>query len=71
MAQRARGFDVPDFLAAGPRNILVPASAEEKARQLLADLDSRDSSLPGGGLDGADESGPGIPGFDAPPDYPD
>ncbi len=26
MARRAPGFDVPDFLAAGPRDILVPAS---------------------------------------------
>jgi hypothetical protein len=47
MIQRVRGFDVPDFLAAGPRNILVPASAEEKARQILADLQSDDAVLPG------------------------
>lgn len=47
MIQRVRGFDVPDFLAAGPRNILVPAAAEEKARRLLADLQSGDTVLPG------------------------
>lgn len=35
MVQRAAGFDVPDFLAAGPRDIFVPASAEEAARQAL------------------------------------
>jgi hypothetical protein len=34
--RRARGFDVPDFLAAGPRDILVPESAYEPARELLA-----------------------------------
>ncbi len=34
--RRARGFDVPDFLAAGPRDILVPRSAYEPARELLS-----------------------------------
>ena len=34
--RRARGFDVPDFLAAGPRDILVPEAAYEAARELLA-----------------------------------
>lgn len=47
MLQRQRGFDVPDFLAAGPRYILVPAAAEDKARQILADLESGQSVLPG------------------------
>jgi hypothetical protein len=36
--RRSRGFDVPDFLAGGPRDILVPQAGEEAARQLLADL---------------------------------
>jgi hypothetical protein len=35
LVQRAKGFDVADFLAAGPRYVLVPASAEERARKLL------------------------------------
>ncbi len=35
--RRSRGFDVPDFLAAGPRDILVPRSGYEAARELLAD----------------------------------
>jgi hypothetical protein len=35
MQKRTRGFDVPDFLAAGPRDILVPASAAEDAQELL------------------------------------
>jgi hypothetical protein len=35
--RRTRGFDVPDFLAAGPRDILVPGAGAEAARELLAD----------------------------------
>jgi hypothetical protein len=35
MQRRARGFDVPDFLAAGPRDILVPASGAPAARDVL------------------------------------
>ena len=34
--KRTRGFDVPDFLAAGPRDILVPEAGAETARELLA-----------------------------------
>jgi hypothetical protein len=34
--RRSGGFDVPDFLAAGPRDVMVPASGVEKARELLA-----------------------------------
>jgi hypothetical protein len=35
--RRSRGFDVPDFLAGGPRDILVPGAAAEAARELLAE----------------------------------
>jgi hypothetical protein len=35
LARRSGGFDVPDFLAAGPRDILVPASGAEAAREVL------------------------------------
>jgi zinc-ribbon domain len=35
MARRAPGFDVPDFLAAGPRDILVPESGVQAARETL------------------------------------
>src|SRR6185295_1079585 len=31
LARRSGGFDVPDFLASGPRDILVPSSGEEAA----------------------------------------
>ena len=33
--RRSRGFDVPDFLAAGPRDVLVPEAGAEAARDLL------------------------------------
>ncbi len=36
MLKRTRGFDVPDFLAAGPRDILVPEALAERAREVLA-----------------------------------
>jgi hypothetical protein len=35
VTRRSGGFDVPDFLAAGPRDILVAASGEDVARDLL------------------------------------
>lgn len=35
MARRSGGFDVPDFLAAGPRDILVAASGVDAARAVL------------------------------------
>jgi hypothetical protein len=41
--RRARGFDVPDFLAAGPRDILVPEAAYDAARELLEGSDAEPS----------------------------
>lgn len=35
LQRRARGFEVPDFLAAGPRDLLVPASGVAAAREVL------------------------------------
>jgi zinc-ribbon domain len=35
LVRRSGGFDVPDFLAAGPRDIVVAASGAEAARELL------------------------------------
>jgi hypothetical protein len=40
--RRTRGFDVPDFLAAGPRDILVPAAGAEAARGLVTDVAAGD-----------------------------
>jgi hypothetical protein len=35
LVRRSGGFDVPDFLAAGPREVLVPEAGAEVARELL------------------------------------
>jgi hypothetical protein len=35
LVRRTGGFDVPDFLASGPRDILVPAAGAEAAHDLL------------------------------------
>ena len=36
--RRTAGFDVPDFLAAGPRDVMVPEAGAETAIALLRDL---------------------------------
>jgi hypothetical protein len=36
MLRRSRGFDVSEMLAAGPRDVLVPASGAQAAREALA-----------------------------------
>ena len=35
LLRRSAGFDVPDFLAAGPRDVLVPEAAVPTAREVL------------------------------------
>jgi len=35
MLRRSGGADVPDFLAAGPRDVLVPESGAQAAREAL------------------------------------
>ena len=47
--RRMRGFDVPDFLAAGPRDILVPEAGAEVAQELLADLRGGEEQPAGAG----------------------
>jgi hypothetical protein len=42
LIRRAAGFDVPDFMASGPREILVPASGAEAARDVLLETGIRD-----------------------------
>lgn len=37
--RRTRGFDVPDFLAAGPRDVMVPESGAEAAHGTLLDAE--------------------------------
>jgi hypothetical protein len=46
LIQRAPGFDAPDFLAGGPRDVLVPASLEEEAKQVLEDTTGLGSYVP-------------------------
>jgi hypothetical protein len=52
MLRRTRGFDVPDYLAAGPRDVLVPQSGAEPAREVLLEAEL----LPSGD---AEETSPG------------
>lgn len=47
--KRSAGFDVPDFLAAGPRDVLVPESGLGIAREVLRESEipaSRDAGVP-------------------------
>jgi hypothetical protein len=53
LSRRSGGFDVPDFLAAGPRDILVPESGAEAAREALAPPPA-DGSAGADGADGAE-----------------
>lgn len=46
LVRRGAGFDIPDFLAAGPRDLLVPQSRFEEARQLLEDTTGLGSWAP-------------------------
>jgi hypothetical protein len=48
--RRTAGFDVPDFLAAGPRDVLVAEAGAEAAREVLlqADLAPPRADAPGG-----------------------
>lgn len=36
MVRRNGAFDIPDFIAAGGRDVLVPVSQADRARELLA-----------------------------------
>ena len=48
LLRRSAGFDVPDYLAAGPRDVLVPASGAATARDILlqSDLAPTEGSAP-------------------------
>ena len=46
LIQRAAGFDAPDFLAAGPRDVLVPGAFLEEAKQVLQDTTGLGSYAP-------------------------
>ena len=53
LVRRAAGSDVPDFLAAGQRDVLVPESGAEAARELLAQVEA---AAPGTAGSSASES---------------
>jgi hypothetical protein len=55
MHKRAAGFDVPDMLAAGPRDVFVPRSGADAAREILMQADMLDAA-----------ASPGRSGVDAP-----
>jgi len=46
LLKRTAGFDVPDFLAAGPRDVLVPESGVTTARQVLLEAELIPSGPP-------------------------
>jgi hypothetical protein len=47
--RRTAGFDVPDFLAAGPRDVLVPEAGAETAREVLLQADMAPTTGTGSG----------------------
>jgi hypothetical protein len=47
MLRRSRGFDVPDMLAAGPRDVMVPASGADPARDVLLQAELISDRAPG------------------------
>jgi hypothetical protein len=46
MLRRSRGFDVPDMLAAGPRDVMVPASGATTAREVLLEAELVEPAAP-------------------------
>ena len=54
VVRRAPGFDVPEFLAAGPRHVLVAASDVPVAQDVLRELEPGESGPPVAGGSRAD-----------------
>jgi zinc ribbon protein len=50
LLRRSRGFDVPDYLAAGPRDVMVPASGAPTAREVLLEAEILPSNASGDGV---------------------
>jgi len=46
--RRTRGFDVPEMLAAGPRDVLVPRTGVDTAREVLLQAQMADRPSSGG-----------------------
>ena len=51
MLRRSRGFDVPDMLAAGPRDVMVPASGASAARDVLLQAELLGGERPAGAVE--------------------
>jgi hypothetical protein len=51
VVRRAPGFDVREFLAAGPRDVLVAASDVPAARDILREIDTGAPAAVGSGAD--------------------
>jgi hypothetical protein len=52
LLRRTRGFDLPEFMAGGPRDVLVPESGYEAARDLLRGAKLLSGEAPPGSLPG-------------------
>jgi hypothetical protein len=50
LLRRSAGFDVPDFLAAGPRDVMVPTSGVDAAREILLQSELIGPDGEGGGV---------------------
>ncbi len=57
MYKRSAGFDVPDMLFSGPRDVFVPQSGEAAAREVLADVEAEHAASSAGGDPGARRAG--------------
>lgn len=47
ITRKPNGTFLTDLFGIGPRNILVPAAAEEKAKEILAEMERVGGPLPG------------------------
>jgi hypothetical protein len=52
MLRRTRGFDVPDMLAAGPRDVMVPQTGVDAAREVLLQAEVISEEQPRTAADG-------------------
>ena len=52
--RRSPGFDVPDFLAAGPRDVFVPLAGAAAAHDVLLSADMAPQERPAGEMEGGD-----------------
>lgn len=51
MLRRTRGFDVPDMLAAGPRDVMVPQTGYDAARDVLLQAEVIEAEEPRSAID--------------------